>query len=600
MNPVKRALTLAALLSALLLVLVPVQAQDAGDGRGVVRLSASNLPAALYPPNCTDEVCRMLQTLFYPRLFDVDPNTGALLTANESDRAVVAAVTGELPANEVTLALTQGRWWDDGQPVTAYDVLFSLLSDARQATSQPMPDVVGARVIDEHTIALRFTLTEQEIEQLPPDAQAPTPTCAALPRANIFLLPSHQLSPEFRGFVDASAPPGDIPSLAAWQKAYEDARLPFGYTLPEEILTSGSYHFSGYDSENNARFVPNDGSGAALENTAIRFSPLNALLAGDTNVLLSVFPSQRDTLRTLADANARNFQIAELPGQSALVIAFNFADPQRPLPAFHPETGEPVEQGQHRIFTDVRVRRALQLAVNTAPLIDGVWQQSATPVSGLLPPVSWAFDSSLAPLATHMNEAKRLLDEAGWRQRGDTRRCVGCATADDDTLLQFTLMSNGNNEIVDALIAQWRELGVSVFAAGADVYALTGQSFDAYLFEVGSGAYEAADPDRSLMLTPAGDTLEPSSELYAPFLNYGSYNNPEVTALVDRARSLPGCDPQARAALYHELERIIQTDLPYLSLVSPNAFYVAAPNVLGFAPRSGDALWNLESWVVSP
>lgn len=600
MKPDKRVSILAALLSVFVLLLVPAQAQDAGDGRGVVRLSASNLPAALYPPNCTDEVCRMLQTLFYPRLFDVDPNTGALLMANESERAVVETVTGELPANEVTLALAHGRFWSDGQPVTAYDVLFSLLRHARQATTRPMPDVIGARVVDDYTIALRFTLTEQEIEQLPPDAEAPTPTCAALPRANIYLLPSHQLSPEFRSFVDASALTGEIPSLAAWEKAYEDARLPFAYTLPEEIVTSGSYHFSGFDSENNARFVPNDGSGAALENTAPRFSSLNALIAGDIDVLLSVLPSQRDTLRTLADANARNFQIAELPGQSALVIAFNFANPQRPLPAFHPETGEPVEQGQHRIFSDIRVRRALQLAVNPAPLIDGVWQQSAVPVSGLLPPASWAFDSSLAPLATQLDEAKRLLDDAGWRQRGDTRRCVGCATADDDTLFQFTLMSNGNNEIVDVLIAQWRELGVSVFAAGADVYALTGQSFDAYLFEVGSGTYEAADPDRSLMLTPAGDTLEPSSDQYAPFLNYGSYNNPEATALVEQARSLPGCDPQARAALYHELERMIQADLPYLALVSPNEFYVAAPNVLGFAPRSGDALWNLESWVVSP
>lgn len=599
MKPDKRVSILAVLLSVFVL-LVPAQAQDAGDGRGVVRLSASNLPAALYPPNCTDEVCHMLQTLFYPRLFDVDPSTGALLTANESDRAVVETITGELPADEVTLTLAQGRLWSDGQPVTAYDVLFSLLSAARQATTQPMPDVIGARVVDDYTIALRFTLTEQEIEQLPPDGQAPTPTCAALPRANIYLLPSHQLSPEFRSFVDASALTGDIPSLAAWEKAYEDARLPFAYTLPEEIVTSGSYQFSGYDSENNARFVPNDGSGAALENTAARFSPLNALIAGDTDVLLSVFPSQRDTLRTLADANARNFQIAELPGQSALVIAFNFANPQRPLPAFHPETGEPIEQGQHPIFSDIRVRRALQLAINPAPLIDGVWQQSAVPVSGLLPPASWAFDTSLAPLATQLEEAKRLLDDAGWRQRGDTRRCVGCATADDDTLFQFTLMSNGNNEIVDALVAQWRELGVSVFAAGADVYALTGQTFDAYLFEVGSGVYEAADPDRSLMLTPAGDVLNPSSDQYAPFLNYGSYNNPEVTALVEQARSLPGCDPQARAALYHELERMIQADLPYLALVSPNEFYVAAPNVLGFAPRSGDTLWNLESWVVSP
>lgn len=589
---------------SILLFLMPAQAQEAGDGRGVVQLAAENPLSVLYlyPPNCTSDVCWMLQSLLYPRLFDIDPATGALLTASESNRAMVEAIVSDLPASQVTLRLQKDRLWNDGQPVNAYDVLFSMMvmTYHSQTTASPTTSVIGVHVIDEYTVGFRFTLTDEEIAQLPPVEQPPSPTCDVLPRANIFLLPSHAVAPAFRSFVDENTPLMEAPSVIDWLDAYEEAQLPFNFSMPTDIPTSGIHRFDGFDSENSAHFIPSDGSGVAIENVSTALSPLNAFIAGDTNLFLDVPISQRATLRTLTDPNTRNFQIAELPGRTALVVVLNFADPDRPLPAFHPETGDPIEQGQHPIFSDLRVRRALQLAIDPNPLIDGILQDSATSIGGLLPPASWGFDSSLAPLQTNIDEAKQLLDDAGWRQRGEIRRCIGCSTASENTPLDFTLMASSDYEIAEALAAQWREIGVSVFAVQGDVNAVTGQTFDAYLLPVGNNFYEAADPDRSLMLTPAGDILQPTGDFRSPVMNYGSYNNPEVTVLVEQARDLPGCAPTQRAELYHKLERLLQSDLPFLSIASPNEFYVAAPNVLGFAPRPGDALWNIDSWVVSP
>lgn len=591
MKKIRRLSSLLAILIAVLF-LVPAQAQETGDGRGVVRFAAEN---------CTSDICWMLLSLLYPRLFDVDEATGTLLTANESNRAVVESIVSDLPAGEVTLTLQQGRLWNDGQPVNAYDVLFSMMAaHDNPTTASLITSVIGVRVIDEYTVSLRFTLTDEEIAQLPPDVQPPTPTCDALPRANFFPLPSHAIVPAFRSFVDENTPLMEAPSLVDWIDAYEEARLPFDFSMPVDHVTSGTYEISNFNSANSVRYTPSDGSGTALESVSTTGSPLNAFIAGETNLLLDAPISQRAMLRTLTDPNTRNFQIAELPGQSALVVVLNFANPDRPLPAFHPETGEPVDQGQHPLFSDLRVRRALQLAIDPQPIIDGILQDSAIPIGGLLPPASWAFDSTLAPLQRNSDEAKRLLDEAGWQQYGEIRRCVGCTTAPENTPLEFALMTESDYEIADALVAQWRAIGVSVFTATGDVHSLTGQTFDAYLLRVGDNFYEAADPDRRLMITPAGDVLEPTSELRSPLMNYGSYNNPNVTALVERARSVPGCDPAERAALYHQLERLLQDDLPFLSLISPDEFYAAAPNVRGFAPRSGDALWNVDSWVVSP
>jgi peptide/nickel transport system substrate-binding protein len=100
------------------------------------------------------------------------------------------------------------------------------------------------------------------------------------------------------------------------------------------------------------------------------------------------------------------------------------------------------------------------------------------------------------------------------------------------------------------------------------------------------------------MLTPARDRL--NANAFDTPLNYGSYSNPEVTRLVEAARTVLGCDRSERAAIYHQLERVLQDDLPFLFVAAPNEFYAAAPNVIGFAPRPGDPLWNVETWVVSP
>lgn len=187
-------------------------------------------------------------------------------------------------------------------------------------------------------------------------------------------------------------------------------------------------------------------------------------------------------------------------------------------------------------------------------------------------------------------------------RNGDgVRECIRCQTARQGTELHFIfgvpslgIYSNIGNQIMQ----RWQQIGVLATGTDGIDFALGTQVFDAYLLPVGGRPYEDADPDPSAMLTPVGDRL--NSENGAQALNFGSYHNPEVTRLVEEARALPGCDLTARAELYHEVERLLRDDLPFLYVAAPDEFYAAAPNVLGFAPHTGNPLWNIESWVVSP
>ena len=349
----KRCLPALTLVAALLLI-GAVRAQDDGDGRGVVKLNSGTGSA------------ESLAMLILPRLFDLDAAAGTLLDASASDRALVTVVPPDLPADVVTLRLDETRVWSDGEPVTAYDVLFSLLAylgSSSFSDTVGIQAIAGARIVDEHTIRLRFAASAAEAADLPPDAQPLTATCDDLPRTNVFIAHSDALVSTFREFVDQHAPEGDLPSLAAWQQAYREAKLPpLGETITP--ATSGAYVQPTFDTNRNDRWVPADGTGAAIVTPAQSGDRIAAFIAGETNLLTDVPIDQRAGLRSLANPDARNFQIAEPPGRESLIILLNLANPVRPLPAFHPETGAPLDQGVHPIFGDVRVRRAFQLALD--------------------------------------------------------------------------------------------------------------------------------------------------------------------------------------------------------------------------------------------
>ena len=63
---------------------------------------------------------------------------------------------------------------------------------------------------------------------------------------------------------------------------------------------------------------------------------------------------------------------------------------------------------------DPRVRRALALAIDRERIIRTKLRGKATLASSLLPPFHWAFHEPATSLAYNPEQAKRLLDEAGF------------------------------------------------------------------------------------------------------------------------------------------------------------------------------------------
>jgi len=68
---------------------------------------------------------------------------------------------------------------------------------------------------------------------------------------------------------------------------------------------------------------------------------------------------------------------------------------------------------------------------------------------------------------------------------------------------------------------------------------------------------------------------------------------------MEQARTLPGCDPAARAELYHEIQALMQEDLPYVPLFDTEGMYAARTSVGGFSPFPSQLFWNVDRWTVA-
>src|SRR5690606_10720621 len=99
------------------------------------------------------------------------------------------------------------------------------------------------------------------------------------------------------------------------------------------------------------------------------------------------------------------------PGYAVDYLVFNQSDPNYPRDAFI--DGEPLEQLPHQYFSDVRVRQAVQLAIDVPALIDSALFGRATALNGSYPPVSWAYDPDLPAQTYDPVAAESLLDAAG-------------------------------------------------------------------------------------------------------------------------------------------------------------------------------------------
>lgn len=207
------------------------------------------------------------------------------------------------------------------------------------------------------------------------------------------------------------------------------------------------------------------------------------------------------------------------------------------------------------IFQDVRVRKALGMAINVQEIIDYVLYGQAERTTGPYPKQTEFYNPTVKALSYDPDGALRLLAEAGW-----TRNAKGWLEKDGQPLA-FTLITNSGNEIRKAVmvVAQnaWRGLGIKVETLTMEWAVFINERVD-------KGDFDALILGWSMGLDADLYQIFHSSQTGHFQLNFVGYVNPEADKLMIRIRQ--EYNRERQVAMARELHRLIAQDQPYTFL----------------------------------
>lgn len=305
---------------------------------------------------------------------------------------------------EVVFQLRQGVMWQDGEPFTSMDVLFTYESIMDDAVASPRkPD---------------FTLIREVLTPSPWEVRVRyrRPYAPALNSWRMSIIPAHILKGKSREW---------------WAENFN--RRPVG---------TGPFRMGEWKTNEFIRLVRNPdywrAPGPWLDAVVFRVlpDPLTLRLAFETRQVdfWSVDPWAVSSFR-----GDERFQIFTSPSSSYSYVGWNL---RRPM------------------FQDLRVRRAMAHAINIPAMIEYLLYGYGVQSTGIFTPQMWFFDPGVKPLDYNPTEAARLLAEAGWRPGADG------ILAKDGQRFSFTLITNNANEVrrdVATLVqADLKKVGIEV------------------------------------------------------------------------------------------------------------------------------------------
>lgn len=265
-----------------------------------------------------------------------------------------------------------------------------------------------------------------------------------------------------------------------------------------------------------------------------------ALQAGEIDIAVNLPPDTAGALK-----GSTTFDIATVPSQRSLYLVLD-------------NTVKPLD--------DVRVRKALNHAVNVKELTDGLLLGHAQPIPTLLGPMYVGHDASLKPYGHDAAKAKQLLAEAGYPNGFDlTLRAPSGRYVKD-------------KEIAEALAGQLRKVGIKV--------TLDVQEWGTYL-----NAYRAHKLGPLYLIgfgTPVWDyTVAFRSYLLASNAQ-AYYRSPELEEKVKEAGRT--VDAEKRRLLLQDINRRIHDEAAFVFLYVQNDIYGVSKRI-AWTPGSDEKVW---------
>ncbi len=579
MNKAGRYVLLCVVALALTALALPLAAQELGPGEGapIIWPNFGGDPTNFNPLLVSDGPSQDVANMLFSDFININPQTGSIDPGTPGTLAASWTISED--GKVYTFTLRDDYVWSDGTPVVAQDVKYAYDALKSGALDSPLngyyDGIDSVEAPDEHTLVVTFA-----------DAD-----CSALSTLRTLPpVPSHILEPEVgtdyakMNDVDFNTNPSATNGVFSFQN----------FRPGEQVTLAANQEYP----DAPGGVIP---EGFIQRQLASQTVVVDEFLAGNLTIIDSVPEDRQAEL----EAKAANGEVQEFKslGSGWQFLAFNLADPTNPQNGLD-ENGEPLDQGHHPIFGDVRVRQAVAYATNHEALNQGAFSNTGIPVASPLLTTSWAYNDALQPYPYDPEMAAKLLDEAGFIDDDNDpttpRVAQGALYAPDGTKLSFAITSFGGNTSVDStLVLMQDQLKQVGFEVALDILEfqtmlekLDGQTFDSIMLFF--GGFDASNPDELRSLFSAeGDVVNSG-------FNAWSYNNSEVTDLFAQARYVSGCDQETRKEMYQQIQQILHDDLPVFYVNTSLVPVVVQPDVENFDPLPLSLTWNIYAWSQVP
>jgi len=442
-----------------------------------------------------------------------------------------------------TLHIRENARWSNGDPVLAgdfvfawrrmleqpgnYGYLFHYVEGAqryKQAFADNAPcdfEAVGIRAVDPHT--LRVTLAHPvvffaDLGALPP------------------FFPMHE--PSMRKFHVVDSATGRV--------SY-DAR----FTRPPNLVTNGPYRLEAWEFRRKIRLVASD---HYWNKAAVKCRTIDVLNFSDARTALLKYETGGvDWLSEINDIDASDLiargrtDVHVFPGFGTSFYALNCL-PRLP-------------DGRSNPLADVRVRRALVMAIDKRPIVQNVARLNQPIATSFVPP--GAFEHYIPPAGSPFDpkQARGLLAEA--------------KHAGGEGLSTLSILYNESTE--NALVAQIiRKQWLDTLGVRAELSPIEAKIFRHRVrtrnYDLSRASWVGDYNDVSTFL----DKFRSDSDN-----NQTGWSNPRYDQLCQRAAEEP--DLRRRLQLYREAEQILCDEAPIIPLYHYVSCYLYRDNVRGLA-----------------
>lgn len=308
---------------------------------------------------------------------------------------------------------------------------------------------------------------------------------------------------------------------------------------------------------------------ACVDRVIFRVTPeastrVAALLAGEVHIIQAVPQDMIDQI----SANAK-LQVKTAAGTQPKWIELNVNKPP---------------------FDDVRVRQAMNYAIDKDLLIQSIYDGKAVALPGPLSPFNNYVNKALSPYPYDTEKALSLLKEAGWED------------SDGDGFLD----KDGQPFVltIDTL-EEWRPLSEAV----ANMYQNIGIDASVRFWEYSVIKPELQAGERQAYLDDWGDSaFDPVGHFEAKWHgfvegqpygrgNFSGYNNARVNELIIMGETT--VDPAERQKIYDEAQQLVYDDAPAVFLILPEEVEAASAMIQNWQPAS-DSRINLHDVCLVP